>query len=187
TAERVLDPAVAYLMTHLLQGVIDTNTGTGHAARVAGLTGAAAGKTGTTDDTRDAWFIGYTPEIVSGVWVGIDSGAPTGLTGARGALPIWTDFVRTVAGPDTPREFAVPSGIVWRYVDPTSGGLATADCPEVRSEPFLAGSEPHEPCTLHRPVWTALADGVGGVVRGSGRALDTAGRTLRDWFSHLFD
>src|SRR5262249_17020461 len=75
----------------------------------------------------------------------------------------------------------------WRYVDPTSGGLATADCPEVRSEPFLAGSEPHEPCTLHRPVWTALADGVGGVVRGSGRALDTAGPTLRDWFSPLFD
>jgi len=121
------------------------------------------------------------------VWVGLDSGAPMGLTGARGALPIWTDFVRAVTAPGAPQEFPVPSGIVWRYVDPTSGGLATADCPEVRSEPFLAGSEPHEPCTLHRPVWTALADGVGGVVRGSGRALDTAGRTLRDWFSHLFD
>jgi penicillin-binding protein 1B len=182
--ERVLDPAVAYLVTHLLRGVVDT--GTGRPARAAGLTGAAAGKTGTTDDTRDAWFIGYTPNIVAGVWVGLDSGGPTGLTGAQGALPIWTDFVRTVAGPDAPREFPVPGGIVWRDVDPTSGGLATSGCPDVRREPFLTGTEPHEPCGLHRPVWTALGDGIVGTVRGGGRALGAAGRTLRDWFGHLF-
>jgi penicillin-binding protein 1B len=186
SAERVLDPAVAYLMTHLLQGVIDTNTGTAHPARAAGFTGAAAGKTGTTDDTRDAWFIGYTPDIAAGVWVGLDSGAPTGLTGAQGALPIWTDFVRAVTGPNAPHAFPVPSGIVWRDVDPASGGLANAGCPEVRREPFLAGTEPHESCALHRPVLTTVADGVGGVMRGGGRALGTAGRTVRDWFSHLF-
>src|SRR5207249_9061176 len=69
--ERVLDPGVAYLVTHLLEGVIDR--GTGRSARAAGLSGAAAGKTGTTDDTRDAWFIGFTPEVVAGVWVGLRS------------------------------------------------------------------------------------------------------------------
>jgi penicillin-binding protein 1B len=173
-------------MTHLLQGVVDTATGTGHSARVVGLTGAAAGKTGTTDDTGDAWFIGYTPDIVAGVWVGHDSNSPTGLTGAQGALPIWTDFVRAVAGPDTPREFPVPDGIVWRSVDPLSGDLATPACPHARREPFLVGTEPHEPCTLHRPALTAVADRVGGVVRGGGRAVSTAGRAIRDWFSHLF-
>src|SRR3989454_12031279 len=88
----VIDPGVAYLVTHLLEGVVDR--GTGRPAREAGLTGSAAGKTGTTDDTRDAWFVGFTPEVVAGVWVGLDGGGPTGLTGARGALPIWTDFVR---------------------------------------------------------------------------------------------
>src|SRR5436190_1246617 len=92
--ERVLAPGVAYLVTHLLEGVIDR--GTGRPAREAGLTGSAAGKTGTTDDTRDAWFVGFTPEVVAGVWVGLDGGGPTGLTGAQGALPIWTDFVRVL-------------------------------------------------------------------------------------------
>ncbi|MGH3055778.1 MAG: penicillin-binding transpeptidase domain-containing protein, partial [Gaiellaceae bacterium] len=144
--ERVLHPAVAYLVTHLLQAVIDT--GTGRPARTAGLEGMAAGKTGTTDDTRDAWFIGYTSDVVAGVWVGLDSGGPTGLTGAQGALPIWTEFVRAVAASDAPREFPVPDGIVWRDVDPTSGGLATSGCPDVRREPFLAGTQPHQPCTL---------------------------------------
>ena len=184
TAERVLDPALAYLVTHLLQGVIDS--GTGRPARAAGLTAAAAGKTGTTDDTVDAWFIGYTPDIVAGVWVGLDSGAPMGLTGAQGALPIWTDFVRTAAGPDAPQAFPVPEGIVWRVVDPASGKLATASCPEIRHEPFLVGTEPHEPCPLHRPVLTALGHGTGGAVRSGTGALGTIGRTIQGWFSHLF-
>ena len=184
TEERVLEPAVAYLVTHLLEGVIDT--GTGRPARAAGLTGAAAGKTGTTDDTRDAWFVGYTPDVVAGGWVGLDGGGATGLTGAQGALPIWTDFVRAVSGPDAPREFPVPEGVVWRDVDPMSGGLATSGCPDVRREPFLVGTEPREPCPLHRPVWTALGDEIGGAVRGGGRAVGETGRRLRDWFGRLF-
>ena len=80
---RVLDPGVAYLVTHLLERVVDA--GTARSARRAGIDGTAAGKTGTTDDTRDAWFIGFTPEVVVGVWVGFDDGAPTGFTGAQGA------------------------------------------------------------------------------------------------------
>ena len=182
--ERVLSPEVAYLMTHILQGVVDG--GTGYPARQAGLTGPAAGKTGTTDDTRDAWFVGYTPDVVAGVWVGLDGGGATGFTGAQGALPIWTDFVRALGPGSGAPDFTVPDGIVWRDVDPQSGGLATPECPSKRHEPFLAGTEPRVPCALHRPVWTALGDEVGGAVRGGGRAIGSTGRRLRDWFGRLF-
>jgi membrane carboxypeptidase/penicillin-binding protein len=182
--ERVLDPGVAYLVTHLLEGVVER--GTGHPARDAGLTGSAAGKTGTTDDTRDAWFVGFTPEVVAGVWVGLDAGGPTGFTGAQGALPIWTDFVRATSGPASARAFPVPDDIVWRQVDPASGQLATASCPETRREPFLAGTEPLEPCPIHQPVWTAVGERLGGAVRGGGRAIEATGHRVRDWFRHLF-
>ncbi|HUE31139.1 MAG TPA: hypothetical protein VMR79_09690, partial [Verrucomicrobiae bacterium] len=182
--ERVLDPGVAYLVTHLLEGVIDR--GTGRPARAAGLTGSAAGKTGTTDDTRDAWFVGFTPEVVAGVWVGLDGGGPTGLTGAQGALPIWTDFVRATSGEASEQDFPVPDDIVWREVDPASGELATAGCPESRHEPFLVGTEPTEPCRLHRAGWAAVGEEIGGAVRGGGRALGSTGRRLSDWFRRLF-
>jgi penicillin-binding protein 1B len=181
---RVLTPEVAYLMTHMLEGVVET--GTARSAREAGLEGPAAGKTGTTDDTRDAWFIGFTPDVVAGVWVGLDGGGPTGLTGAQGALPIWTDFVRATSGPGTATDFPVPDGIVWREVDPASGGLATSGCPTARREPFLAGTEPHAPCPLHRPAWTAIGNGIGDAVKDGGRAAEVAGRRLRDWFGRLF-
>src|SRR5438552_3690096 len=182
--ERVLAPGVAYLVTHLLEGVIDR--GTGRPAREAGLTGSAAGKTGTTDDTRDAWFVGFTPEVVAGVWVGLDGGGPAGLTGAQGALPIWTDFVRATSGEASEQDFPVPDDIVWREVDPASGELATAGCPESRHEPFLAGTEPTEPCRLHREAWAAVGEEIGGAVRGGGRAIGSTGRRLSDWFRRLF-
>ena len=182
--EHVIDPGVAYLVTHLLEGVVDR--GTGRPAREAGLTGSAAGKTGTTDDTRDAWFVGFTPEVVAGVWVGLDGGGPTGLTGAQGALPIWTDFVRATSGEASERDFPVPDDIVWRDVDPESGQLATAGCPITRREPFLAGTEPQEPCPLHREAWTAVGEEIGGAVRGGGRAIGSTGRRLGEWFRRLF-
>src|SRR5436309_492232 len=182
--EHVIDPGVAYLVTHLLEGVVDR--GTGRPAREAGLTGSAAGKTGTTDDTRDAWFVGFTPEVVAGVWVGLDGGGPTGLTGAQGALPIWTDFVRATSGEASEQDFPVPDDIVWREVDPASGELATAGCPESRHEPFLAGTEPTEPCRLHREAWAAVGEEIGGAVRGGGRAIGSPGRRLSDWFRRLF-
>src|SRR5437870_1976030 len=147
---------------------------------------AAAGKTGTTDDTRDAWFVGFTPEVVAGVWVGLDGGGPTGLTGAQGALPIWTDFVRATSGEASEQDFPVPDDIVWREVDPASGELATAGCPESRHEPFLAGTEPTEPCRLHREAWAAVGEEIGGAVRGGGRAIGSTGRRLSDWFRRLF-
>src|SRR5437016_1020045 len=181
---RVLDPGVAYLVTHLLERVVDA--GTARSARRAGIDGTAAGKTGTTDDTRDAWFIGFTPEVVVGVWVGFDDGAPTGFTGAQGALPIWIDFVRATAGAGAARPFPVPDDIVWRDVDPSSGLLATAGCPESRREPFLTGTEPQRECDRHRAVWTAVGDGLGGALRGGGRAIESGGRRLFGWMGRLF-
>ena len=182
-AIRVLDARVAYLVTHCREGVVDR--GTGRPARAAGLRGPAAGKTGTTDDGRDAWFVGWTPDVVAGVWVGIDrGGGRTSLTGATGALPIWTEFVRAVARRrDGPRGFAEPPGLVWRDVDATTGLLATADCPAVRRTPFLPGTEPTATCARHRPLWTAVGDRVG----DAGRAVESTGRRLGAWIRDLLD
>jgi penicillin-binding protein 1B len=180
----VIASGLAYLVTHLLEQVFES--GTARSARDLGLRGTAAGKTGTTDDTRDAWFVGYTPEVVAGVWVGMDGGGATGLTGAQGALPIWVDFVRATAGPDASRNFPVPDDVVWREVDPASGHLATPGCPERREEPFLAGTEPREPCEQHRPAWTAVGDGVADAARGGGKAIERGGRRLFGWFGRLF-
>jgi penicillin-binding protein 1B len=181
---RVLTPGVAYLMTHLLERVVDVGTGRG--ARRAGLQGAAAGKTGTTDRNRDAWFIGFTPQVVAGVWVGRDSGGPTGFTGAAAALPIWTDFVRAAARGTPVAAFPVPDDVVWRDVDPESGLLATAACPARRRVPFLAGTEPTRSCAHHRPVIAAVGDRVADAIEEGGRALERRGWRLRDWFDRLF-
>ena len=181
---RVLTPGTAYLMTHLLERVVDVGTGRG--AREAGLDGPAAGKTGTTDQERDAWFVGFTPDVVAGVWVGLDGNSRLGMTGARAALPNWTDFVKASARPDPERRFAVPDDVVWRDVDPASGELATGYCPQVRRAPFLVGSEPAEQCRMHRPTWQDVGDDVEEAVREGGRAVEGGARRLRDWFGRIF-
>jgi penicillin-binding protein 1B len=181
----VIDPAVAYLMTHMMERVIDVGTGDG--VRRLGYRGAAAGKTGTTNDTRDAWFVGWTPDLVAGVWVGYDKGGSTGLTGAVAALPIWTSFIRATAGPTPPTKFPVPQGIVWREVDPTSGLLATPSCPASTPEPFLSGSEPPITCDRHRPTFEAIGDKVEDTARDAGKAIESTGRSIGRWFRDLFD
>jgi penicillin-binding protein 1B len=147
TAERVLDPGVAYLGTYLLEQVIER--GTGHGARLAGVRGAAAGKTGTTDDARDAWFVGFTPDLATGVWVGRDDAKPTGLSGSVAALPIWSHFVRTVSARFAARDFPVPANVVWFDVDPATGLRATPSCPARRAMPFLRGIAPSRLCDQH--------------------------------------
>lgn len=183
-SHRAVDPAVAYLMTHLLEGVVDR--GTGRAARAAGLRGPAAGKTGTSDGGRDAWFVGWTPDIVAGVWVGRDRGAGTGITGTGAALPVWTAFVRAMGAGTGGDAFPVPPGIVWREVDPATGLLATEHCPAPRRTPFLTGTEPTGACEEHRPVWAAVGGGVEEAARGVGRAVESAGRTVGRWLGDLF-
>ena len=109
----------------------------------------AAGKTGTTNDLRDAWFIGLTPELLTVVWVGFDDNQPLGLTGGQVAVPIWANFMRrALAGrPNIP--FDVPDGIVYADIDKDTGQLATPNCPRVYREAFLAGHEPGETCQTH--------------------------------------
>jgi len=139
-------PQGAYLVTSLLKGVVDQ--GTGAKARAFGVQGPVAGKTGTTDGYRDAWFVGYTSDLAIGVWVGFDDERPVKLTGAQAALPIWSELaVRLI--PQDHADFEVPPEIVQREIDPKTGQLATAQCPEKAQEVFIVGTEPTIYCEVH--------------------------------------
>ena len=115
TAEEALSPETALTMTSMLASVIEN--GTAAAARALGLGVPAAGKTGTTDDYTDAWFVGYTPDLVAGVWVGFDRKRKIGpsMTGAAAALPIWVDMIASATKGKPPVDFPVPSGVVSRH------------------------------------------------------------------------
>jgi penicillin-binding protein 1B len=143
---RIIRPAVAYLITGALKAVLQYGTGASSAR--LGFNFPAAGKTGTTQDYKDAYFVGYTPAIVCGVWVGFDEPQSLGLTGAQAALPAWVQFMEDAA-PADPEDFPEPSGIVMATIDPESGGLATPACPRQVSLPFLIGTQPTQMCPLH--------------------------------------
>ena len=117
----VVPPDTAYVLTHMLEGVLDA--GTASAAREAGFRHPAAGKTGTTNDYRDAWFIGFTPDLLAAVWVGFDRRAPLGMSGATAALPLWTDFMKEAVAPLPPRPFLPPPGVTLVRLDRESGAL----------------------------------------------------------------
>ena len=149
TSPRVVArPETTFLVTNMMRGVL--NEGTAAGARSAGFTLDAAGKTGTTNDLRDAWFVGFTPELLTAVWVGFDDNQPVGLSGARAALPIWTDFMkRALAGhPSIP--FDPPPGITFVDIDAETGKLAGPLCPKVIHEAFMSGTEPIVACEMHR-------------------------------------
>ena len=141
---QALKPETAYLITNLLKGVIEH--GTGWKAREFGR--PVAGKTGTTNDFRDAWFIGYTPTLVSGVWVGYDDQRSLGskATGSRAALPIWLEFMKSAHQGLEPMDFSAPEGIIYRNVDPRTGLLSTERCRSSLREAFLPGTEPRRYC-----------------------------------------
>lgn len=142
----VVSPQAAYLTLDLMRGVVDR--GTARALRDHGLSGDIAGKTGTTNDERDSWFVGMRPGFVALVWVGFDDRAETTLSGATGAAPIWEDFVRQSGEGDSAEVFREPEGIVHEEVDPGTGGLATNGCPGTVEEVFIEGALP-EDCPLH--------------------------------------
>jgi penicillin-binding protein 1B len=136
-----------FLVTNMMRSVL--NEGTGAGARAAGFTPDAAGKSGTTNDLRDAWFVGFTPELLTVVWVGLDDNQPLGLSGSQAALPMWTSFmVRALAGRESP-PFQTPEGITFVDIDRDTGLLAGPACPRVFSEGFIQGTEPRELCHLH--------------------------------------
>jgi membrane carboxypeptidase/penicillin-binding protein len=144
----VARPATAFLVTHMMRSVL--NEGTAAGARGAGFTMDAAGKTGTTNDLRDAWFVGFTPELLTVVWVGLDNNQPLGLSGAQAALPIWTTFMMKALAGRPNVGFEAPEGISFVEVDRDTGKLATPICPRVTLEAFLSGTEPQAACELHR-------------------------------------
>jgi penicillin-binding protein 1B len=147
-AREVAKPETTFLVTNMMRSVL--NEGTAAAARSNGFTLDAAGKTGTTNDLRDAWFVGFTPELLTVVWVGFDDNQPVGLSGARAALPIWTQFMRNALAGRASVPFTVPDGIVFVDIDAQNGKLATPNCPKVIPESFIAGTQPREFCELHR-------------------------------------
>ena len=140
-------PEVAYLLDDVLRGVL--TQGTAASAGALGFSGDAAGKTGTTDDTRDAWFVGFTPELLALVWVGYDDNSKTSLTGARGALPIWVDVMGGIRHRWEGASFPEPPGIIHAEIDPESGQAAGDGCPNRAPEIFVTGTEP-ELCELHQ-------------------------------------
>ena len=137
-----------YLVTSMMRSVI--NEGTAAGARGQGFTLDAAGKTGTTNDLRDAWFVGFTPELLTVVWVGYDNNQPLSLSGTQAALPIWTQFMRTALAGRPSIPFDVPGGVTFAEIDRDTGKLALPTCPRVYNESFLAGYEPRDYCEIHR-------------------------------------
>jgi penicillin-binding protein 1B len=158
---RVARPDTTFLVENMMRSVLDE--GTGNAARRAGFTHPAAGKSGTTNDLRDAWFIGYTPELLTVVWVGLDNNQPIGLSGSQAALPIWSMFMRRALAGRPPAGFDAPSGIVFASIDKDTGQLATPSCPRVFQEAFLAGTEPQQSCSQHGGGFLSI---FGGLFRG---------------------
>ncbi len=152
-AETVLSKETCYIMTDLLQAVIQEGTGW----RVKALKRPAAGKTGTTNDLRDAWFMGYTPGLTTGVWVGYDDQRPMGKgeTGSRAASPIWLRFMSQVLEGRPLLDFAVPDGIVFAKIDAATGLLAGPDSEKTVFQSFKEGSEPKE----HSPRPSAATSG----------------------------
>ncbi len=141
--KQVLTPQIAFLVTSLLQSVI--NNGTGAGARERGFVLPAAGKTGTS---HDGWFAGYTPDLLCIVWVGFDDNRELGLSGAQSALPIWTEFMKkaTALRPLKGEDFAVPEGVLEVEIDPTTGLLATERCLQREKDYFIKGTEPTLQC-----------------------------------------
>jgi penicillin-binding protein 1A len=144
TATQAMAPEQAFLLTSLLRATIEEPYGTGHKAAALGR--PLAGKTGTTDDQKDAWFVGFSPEVATGVWVGHDEKEVLGdkETGAKAALPIWIDFMQVALSDKPLRDFPVPQGIVFARVSKTTGLLAEAGDPSSFFEPFAEGTEPSE-------------------------------------------
>jgi penicillin-binding protein 1B len=183
--QRVLEPEVAYVVTRMLQGAAVSGTGAGVRRFLAD---GVATKTGTSNDAKDSWLAGYTPDRTTVVWVGYDENLPTRLSGSRGALPIWGKFTAAVRPPAGFPEFTRPDGVVELLVDPTTGQLATDRCHEVREEVFVERFAPRRVCERHTGwfsdplaqgnAWEAWPD------RRQGRAGRPGG--LRGWLDRVF-
>ena len=155
--KRVAPASVCYVMDDMLKDVFVY--GTAAKARQLGFTRDFAGKTGTTSNYRDAWVIGYSPRILTLVWIGFDDGHSVRLAGGDACVPIWTAHMNRVAALVPDVDWKRPDDVITREIDPESGMLATPYCPQPRREIFVAGTEPVSVCPLHAgsgersPIW----------------------------------
>jgi penicillin-binding protein 1B len=147
--EQIVSEAAVFVLTDMMRSVIESGTGAG--VRRRGFKLPAAGKTGTSNNARDSWFVGFTPRHLAVVWVGFDDGTPLGLTGAQAAAPIWTEYMKCATPMEPELDFVPPEGVTYRKIDLASGLLDDGNCPQssVVNEIFVTGSEPVTPCPLH--------------------------------------
>ncbi len=147
--QRLIPPSKAFIINDMLQSVV--SEGTARSLKALGVSWPVAGKTGTTNNFRDAWFVGYTPDILALVWVGFDNGDSIFATGASAALPIWAELMTAIPGHVSAARFNVPPGVEKRLICPVTGLLAVEDaCPDPVDEYFLAENMPEEFCPLHK-------------------------------------
>lgn len=171
-AQEVLDPQTAYLVTHTLKDVIDQ--GTARIVRRMGFNRPAAGKTGTSNNNIDAWFIGFTPDLLCGVWVGYDARESLGprQTGGTTAAPIWADFMKAATAGTPAKDFTEPQGLEAKKICMDSGFLATGRCPRIRVELFKRDTAPTKTCSLHTAGAVPDASQVGSTASSGGDLLE---------------
>ncbi|HET7705505.1 MAG TPA: penicillin-binding transpeptidase domain-containing protein, partial [Thermoanaerobaculia bacterium] len=150
-AKKSIDPDVAYIVHSMMRGVVQR--GTASDLQHLGL-GHIAGKTGTTNDYRDAWFVGYAPDLLTAAWVGFDDGTPLRISSGEAALPIWAAYM--VKAPHKRADIAPPDGVNLVDIEPSSGLLWRSGCGQPFREAFLSGTEPEEKCRPRpepTPIW----------------------------------
>src|SRR5262249_7293722 len=140
-----LPPAATFQVTNILKGVLTHGTARSSLASGLALTNFA-GKTGTTNDGMDAWFVGFSPSMLVLTWVGFDGQEKMGLTGAAAALPLWTEFIRGANPFLTDDDFAKPDGLDAYDICRACKGIATSACPEIQIEYFVPGTQPKDQC-----------------------------------------
>ena len=155
-AAQLVTPQATFMLDFMLENVI--NHGTGIGVRRLGFKRPAAGKTGTTNDSKDAWFAGFTPNLLAVVWTGFDQKEVLNLTGAEASLPAWTIFMKAATASRPPLDFAVPPGIVIEEVDPLTGYKAGPYCPVVAEGVFPLALAPTEVCPFHTASTKNAAD-----------------------------
>jgi penicillin-binding protein 1B len=165
--ERLISPSKAFMITSLLRGVVEN--GTGRTLGNKGISWPVAAKTGTTNNYRDAWFIGYTPDILALVWVGFDNGDAIKATGAQAALPIWAELMNAIPHQISRNDFRAPDGIVARMICSDNGKpMVSQNCAKPRKEFFLAENAPPEPRPLDpiKGVFDKLIKGIKDIFNG---------------------
>lgn len=168
----VYDPRLAYIMTNLLKGVIQSGT----AASARDLGPRVAGKTGTTNDYVDAWFVGFSHNVVSGVWTGFDSNKTIGYgeTGGKAALPMWKDFMKKVLQKYGDQDFTPPKGVLYSWINKETGIPTQSDSANAFFEAFIDGTEPG---TMKNDLFKIQKNSFNGKTGGSGSTGDASGKT----------